>query len=240
MKRIPSLFLCAGLAMLLVGVSARAQSPPFNPNYPQHRPTELVFPDEPNYVIGPRPIYSVRDLSWGHIDPPLPPRKIQLHDIIQIIVDEKSELTLRSGFDRQRTNTLKAELKEFVRIGKRNRLANAAENEPTIDANLTGRMQNSGRVIDQEGLRYRIAATVVNVLPNGNLVLEARKSIRTERDVWQFSLTGVISSRNVRRDMSALSEHIANLDIRKSRAGKVYDSTKRRWGILLYDLLWPF
>lgn len=197
------------------------------------------FADEIDYVIRPPAPLTVRDYSWIFIDPP-PPRQIRLHDIVSIVVDEKSEVTLRSGFNRQRTVNLKAELKEFIRFSEKGNLTNAAANQPTIDTNLNGQMRTLGRVTDQEGIRYRIAATVVNVLPNGVVVLEAHKSIRTDRDVWQFTLTGKIRSEDIRRDNSALSENIADLQIVKSRAGKVYDSTKRGWGTRLYDLLWPF
>lgn len=231
----------AAVLVTLLQCTVLAQAPPFDPRDAQRRPTDLVFADEPTYVMNrPLPAMTMRDADWGYIDPPLAPRRIQLHDIITIVVDEKSEVTLRSQFNRQRRNTLKAELLEWIRIGPRNRLLNAAENEPTIDGNLTDRMQTSGIVNDQEGIRYRIAATVVNVLPNGNIVLEARKSIRTDRDVWQFSLTGVIASQNIRRDMTALSENIANLDVMKTRSGKVHSSTKARWGTRLYDWLFPF
>ncbi len=127
-----------------------------------------------------------------------------------------------------------------MRIGKTGNLATAASNQPTINANLQGRMQTTGQLTDQEGVRYRIAATVVDVLPNGNLVLEARKSIRSNRDVWEYSLTGVIRSEDILGNNSALSEDIANLKIVKKQRGKVYDSTRRPWGVLLYDLIFPF
>ena len=226
----------------LCSSSAFAQQPKLDDNNQRRRQaTDLTFPDEPDYVMHePLPVYTVREIAWDYIDPPLPPRKIQLHDIISILVDEKSELTLRSGFDRQRTNSIKAQLKDWIRFGEKGRLENAAANQPTIDASLQDRMQNSGRVTDQEGISYRIAATVVNVLPNGNLVLEAHKVIRTDSDLWRFSLTGVIASRNVTRAMTAKSENIAGLNIVKDRTGKVHSSTKARWGTRLYDLLWPF
>jgi len=207
-----------------------------NPNAGERTPFSA---DEPDYIIrSPDPL-NVRDYSWTYIDPP-PPRLIRLHDIITITVDEKSEVTLRSGFDRQRTTNLEAELEEFIRFDDDGNLANAAENEPTIDGNINERMRTLGRVTDQEGIRYRIAATVVNVLPNGVVVLEARKSIRTDRDLWQFTLTGKIRSEDINRDNTALSENIADLQIVKKRAGKVHESTKRRWGTRLFDMLWPF
>ncbi len=190
-------------------------------------------------MIGPGPGPRMRDYSWIYIDAPAP-REIKVHDIITILVDEKSEVTVNSRFNRQRTSTLKAELKEFIRIGKTGNLATAASNQPTIDANLQGRLQSTGGMTDQEGIRYRIAATVVDVRPNGNLVLEARKSIRTNRDVWEYSLTGEIRSEDISRNNTALSENIATLIIDKKSKGKVFASTKRPWGTFLYDVFFPF
>lgn len=181
----------------------------------------------------------MRDYSWIYIDGP-EPREIKVHDIISILVDDKSEATLNSRFNRQRTANTKAELKEFIRLGKTGNLVTAASNQPTIDANLQSRLQSNGQLIDQEGMRFRIAATVVDVLPNGNVVLEARKSIRSNRDVWELSLTGIIASRDIKRDNTASSDNIANLIIVKKQRGKVYDSTRRPWGTLLYDRFFPF
>ncbi len=181
----------------------------------------------------------MRDYSWIYIDPP-PLREIKLHDIITVVVDDKSEVIVNSRFNRTRTATLKAELKEFIRLGETHRLENAAPNQPTIDSNLQGRIQSTGQLSDQEGIRYRIAATVVDIRPNGNLVLEARKTIRTNRDYWEYRLTGEISSLRVNRDSTALSEDIANLMIEKTQRGKVYDSTKRPWGLRLFDRFFPF
>lgn len=193
---------------------------------------------ENDFFGGPQPL-RMQDYSWIQV-PTEEPRVIKVHDIISIIVDEKAEVISNSRFNRSRASSLKAELKEFIRIDDKGNLATAAPNQPTIDANLQGRLNSTGQLTDQEGIRYRIAATVVDVLPNGNLVLEARKSIRSNRDVWEYRLTGTLRSEDVSRDNTALSENIVDLNIVKNTRGKVYDSTKRPWGVRLYDLLSPF
>lgn len=230
-----ALLLLAVLVNAGIAQPARLRSPTVSPRgMDLQRPMNGSLHDIP--VIRDR---KIREFSWQYIDIPQP-RRVLVHDIITIIVDEKSEVTLRSGFDRQRTASLKAEVKKFLRLGKTGNLATAAANKPSIDTSITGRIKTAGRVTNQEGIRYRIAATVVDILPNGNIVLEARKSIRTDNDVWQFSLTGLIRSQDVNGNNTALSENIANLKIVKKRDGKVFDSTKRPWGIWLYDLLSPF
>ena len=181
----------------------------------------------------------IRDYSWIYIDTPVP-LEIKLHDIVTIIVDEKSEVIMNSRFNRQRMSKLKAELKEFVRLGNRGNLINAAVNAPTIDAQLQGQLNSTGQLTDQEGIKYRIAATVVAVLPNGVLQLEAKKKIQTQDDVSEYTLTGELRASDVAPDNTASSENIASLNIVKNQNGRVYDSTKRNWGYRLYDLLSPF
>lgn len=190
------------------------------------------------YTPSPKPPL-LRDYSLIYVPAP-EPIVVKVHDIITIMVDEKSSVTIDSRFNRNRTETLKAELKEFMRIDNAGNLAPAALNSPKIDTQLQGRLQSTGQVADREGIQYRIAATVVDIRPNGNLILEARKSIRSNRDVWEYRLTGEIRSKDVNRDNTALSENIANLDIVKHQRGKVYQSTKRPWGVVLYDWFFPF
>lgn len=181
----------------------------------------------------------IQDYSYIYIEPPVPP-EIKLHDIVTIIVDEKSEVIMNSKFNRQRTSKLKAELKEFIRLGNTGNLANAAANAPTIDAQLQGTLNSTGQLTDQEGIKYRIAATVVDVLPNGVLQLEARKKIQTQDDISEYTLTGELRASDVAPDNTASSENIASLNIVKNQTGRIYDSTKRNWGYRLYDLLSPF
>ena len=213
-----------GWAVLAGSISLAASQPaPFNSG---------VFPD------GNRP-RKLNEYSWIHVEQP-EPRLVKVHDIVTIVVDEKSEVTLNSRYNRQRNGILKAEIKEFLRIDSAGNLAPAALDGPKIDTQLQSRLQSMGQVTDQEGIRYRIAATVVDVLPNGNLVLEARKAIRTNDDVWEYQLTGMIRSQDINNDNTALSENVANLSIEKTQRGKVFDATQRTWGLRLYDWLFPF
>ena len=197
-------------------------------SYSQHAPT--IYDNR---------VRTVSDYSWIHIEAP-EKKTYKVNDIITIIVNEKAQVTMQSIFSRQKTSQLKAELKDFIRIGAGGNLENAASNSPTIDANLQGRINATGQVDETEGVTYRIAATVVDVLPNGNLVLEARKTIRTNDDQAIYMLTGIIRYNDILANNSVMSENIANLDVAKLQSGKTFDSTKRYWGVKIYDYIWPF
>lgn len=184
------------------------------------------------------PPATVRDFSWIHIDHPID-RAFKVNDIVTVLVSERSEVTLNSRFNRQRNASLKSELKEFIKLDGMS-LENAALNSPTIDTNQQERIQSTGQVTDQEGITYRIAATIVDIRPNGNLVLEARKKINANDDLWEYTLHGEVRFEDVMRNNTVMSENIANLHIEKRQQGRVQSSTGRRWGNKMIDRFWPF
>ena len=222
-------------------VNPPLNDPAFGPTLP-NRPafqSQMVPPPAYSPYIQPHRTMSVRDYGQTFIDPPAA-REIMLHDIITILVDEKAELLVQNRYNRQRNLTFNAQLKEFLRIDDDGNLASAATDGPGVDASLRARLQSDGTATDREGIRYRIAATVVGVLPNGNIVLEARKMIRSSDGAWEYTLTGTIASRDVKNDYTAISENVANLQIEKRQTGKTADAAQRPWGMWLYDKLAPF
>ncbi len=224
--------------------------PPPAPGGPRSEPPAAVLgirppgpeptaAQEEREFFAPDPRRMMSDYSWTYSEVPKP-KPIRVHDIITILVDEKAEMTQNSRYNRTKNVTVKAELKEFMRINENGNLGNAAENQPTIDGNLNGRAQQTGQLIEQEGVRYHIAAMVVSIRPNGNLILEARKDHRTNEDRTIYRLTGEIAADKVAADRTARSEDMYNIQTEKDQKGKVYDSTKRGWGSVLWDIFFPF
>jgi len=204
-------------------------------------PGGFAVPGQPLPAGPVRPLGPLRqrDVSWIHIERPRP-RKVGVHDIITVIVDEKSEVTQNSRFNRTRNAVYTAQLKEWLRINNSGDLDVAAINSPGINGQLRSQLQSMGQGLSQEGMKYRIAATVVDILPNGTLILEAHKSIRSNTEVWEYSLTGRIRSQDVGGNNSVNSENIADLIISKREQGKIQDSTKRGFVQRFYDFFLPF
>ncbi len=203
------------------------------------RPDQLEAADPDAVYIPPPP--SIRDYSFIYIDAPPPPELIKVHDIITIEVDEKAEVIVNSRFNRQRNGSLNAQLKEFLRLRSDGpEIENSASTQPSIEGSLQNRLQTIGQLTDLEGITYKIAATVVDVLPNGTIVLEARKSIRTNQDLFEYRLTGRIDKGKIKPDRTARTEDIAELDIQRLQRGKVFDSTKTGWGTRILDVIFPF
>jgi flagellar L-ring protein FlgH len=81
---------------------------------------------------------------------------------------------------------------------------------------------------------------VVDVKPNGTMVLQARKRIKTDEEEQSFVLTGICRVDDVAADNSILSTQLFDLELQKNHKGDVRNATRR--GILgkLLDAIGSF
>ncbi len=168
------------------------------------------------------------------------PRTFKVGDVITVTMQEASETNGNSTDNRQRNGQYTAQLAQFIRINSEGNLDNAALNSPEIDGVLQSRLQSTRQVTESESMKYRIGASVVEVLPDGVLVLEAHKSWVDNEDLWEYTLAGKVDPKGVSPDGSILSKNVADLSISKVLHSKVIDSTRRAWFIRLYDYIGPF
>jgi flagellar L-ring protein FlgH len=242
----PVLLIALWQSVLCQNARAADRSQPEGPyGPPPGPPAPLMGPGGPSAYDGrsdffaAHPPMMVRDFAWSFVDTPKP-HEVKVHDIITVTVKEAAETNAKSTYNRQRNGQYTAQLAQFIRINAQGNLDNAAQNSPEIDGELQSRLQSTGQVTESESIKYRIAATFVDILPNGNLVLEAHKSIVDNKDLWEYTLTGKVDPKRVSPDGSVLSENIADLSIAKHQHGKLHDSTKRAWFVQLYDWIGPF
>jgi flagellar L-ring protein FlgH len=86
-------------------------------------------------------------------------------------------------------------------------------------------------------LQTTISAEVMEVLPNGNLVIEARRSMIVNEETQTMILSGTIRTNDVTRDNTVSSTRIANLGIRYQGKGPI--ARRQRIGLLnkLFDMI---
>ncbi len=166
------------------------------------------------------------------------PRTFKVGDVITVTMQEASETNGNSTYNRQRNGQYAAQLAQFIRINSEGNLENAVLNSPEIV--LQSRLQSTSQVTESESMKYRIRASVVEVLPDGVLVLEAHKSWVDNEDLWEYTLAGKVDPKEVSPDGSILSKNVADLSISKVLHSKLTDSTKRAWYIRLNDYIGRF
>ena len=81
--------------------------------------------------------------------------------------------------------------------------------------------EGDGSTTRSNQVTARIAAKVMRVEPNGNLILEGRRSIAVGKDKKDIIITGEVSSYSVTRDNTVLSTDVADAQITYSGTGPV-------------------
>jgi len=67
----------------------------------------------------------------------------------------------------------------------------------------------------------RLTAEIISVLPNGNLILEARTFIKTDEEESMMKVTGVCRPEDISTANSILSNLIHDLRIEKMHTGEL-------------------
>ena len=101
--------------------------------------------------------------------------------------------------------------------------------------------KSKGKSEQKNSLTGNIGVTVVEVLPNGNLVVQGEKLVTINQGDEYIQLSGIIRGRDVGLDNKISSSKVANAQIVYSGVGLTHDSNSGGWGsrFFLSDV-WPF
>jgi len=101
--------------------------------------------------------------------------------------------------------------------------------------------KSKGKSEQKNSLTGNIGVTVMEVLPNGNLIVQGEKLVSINQGDEYIQLSGIIRGRDVGLDNQISSSKVANAQIVYSGVGLTHDSNQAGWGsrFFLGDV-WPF
>lgn len=114
----------------------------------------------------------------------------------------------------------------------------------TVDADSTDGFVGQAKYEKSGAFTARLAAMVVDVLPNGNLVVSGRREIRIDNETKLIEFSGVVRRYDISAANTVASELVANATVTYKGSGPLTNSTNRRgigsWIHDLFSWLWPF
>jgi flagellar L-ring protein precursor FlgH len=87
-------------------------------------------------------------------------------------------------------------------------------------------LKGSGATTYNATIRTTLAGQVVAMLPNGNLVLEARRSVLMNNDRQEVIIRGMVRPTDIGPSNAVLSTQLSNLEIEMKGKGIVADNTR--------------
>lgn len=111
---------------------------------------------------------------------------------------------------------------------------------PNVVGDGTSDFAGDGDTSREGTLTGTITAKVVEVMPNGNLVLEARKEITMNREKEILILTGMARPDDITTDNIIASSKIADTRLFYLGEGVIDDKQGQGWLVQALDTVWPF
>lgn len=174
------------------------------------------------------------------------PRKFQLHDHVTILVREESTSKTTADASNDKAVKLAADLKEWLKFHQEGTTTRIVADEgiaainPKVDVSASRTMDNEGEANTKDSFLTRITAEIIDVKPNGNLVVEAMTHVEHNDEKITLTLTGTISPEKVSATNTVESSSVARLTVTKKTTGVVRDGQKRGWLVRLMDAISPF
>ncbi|MCC6510523.1 MAG: flagellar basal body L-ring protein FlgH [Pirellulaceae bacterium] len=222
------------------GIPAPTMNSPNN-----FRPGAALVPSTPEggTVVSPQFPQSpqLSAASWTYAPPP-PPRVLRIHDVISIRVDEVARMTAEGRASQRKNILYDAVLKDWIELEglKAVRKAPQSAGDPQVNGQVNEQFRATSDLQTRETLVFNIAGEIADIRPNGNIVLEAHKSITTNDNRWEISLSGMCQAKDIGPDNLVLSKDIIVLKIDKRESGQARDGYRRGWFTQWANRLQPF
>jgi len=214
---------------------SRVDDPTMSPEYrPMSWPAPAPTPEHPRYANslwqpGARAFF--RDQRAARVGDLLK---------VRIMIDDKAELD--NNTERKR-NSQEQDAAPDV-YGLETLFGTITPGSPDKNSlfNVTGNTNNKGegKMKRKEKIETTVAATVTQVLPNGNFVIEGSQEIRVNYELREVSVAGVIRPEDIDSDNTIDSTQVAQARIVYGGRGQLTDVQQPRWGHQMIDILSPF
>lgn len=230
---------CSGLATRLSNVGdppniSQVQNPTLVGGY---RPVSMPMPD-------PEPSRSNMNSLWqtGSRAFFKDQRANRVGDVITVLVDLQDKSKVDSNNTYNRSAAHKSNLAKFFGFESKFTSIFPKEVDPTSLTDTSSNSQKTGRgLLDRKDtLSLKIGATIIQILPNGNLVIQGRQEILFETELRVVEVKGVIRREDVSSNNTIPYEKISEARIAYGGRGDVSDVGAVPWAQQTLNRVMPW
>lgn len=203
------------------------------------RPTAIPLDErgEPNVTL------PLNQFSMMIVAPEEPP-SFEVHDLVTIVVNESSQQQREQTMETERESSNLATIRSFPDVNALLREATfrdgVTSNFTPLDLEASSEFEGEATYERSDSVTTRITAEIIDVKPNGVLVLEARTRIQTDDEIQEFRLSGSCRQEDITGNNTVQSSQLFNLRIETHHEGELRESTRKGWLTKFIDRVSPF
>lgn len=169
-------------------------------------------------------------------------RAVQRGDILTVVIeiDEKAEIS--NATDRSRSGAESLGVPGLFGLPQRldEKLPEGASSAELVGINSSSSSSGDGSVKRKEKLTLRVAATIVDVLPNGVLSISGSQELRVNFEMRELLVTGYVRPADISRQNEITYDKIASARVSYGGRGQITDVQQPRVGQQVLDAVLPF
>ena len=230
------LALAALLAASACSTSQVGRAPAFTPidSSPEHYAMNMpVLPEQPSSPRGRASLWSANQQSLLGDQ-----RASKRGDILTVVIDIDESAQMRNSSSRSRSGSENMGVSSL--FGLPERLPAGIGVDPGVGFESSSESEGDGNVRRNEKLELRVAATVVDVLPNGVLQVQGSQEVRVNFEIRELLVTGYVRPSDITRQNEITYDKIASARISYGGRGQITDMQQPRYGQQVVDKILPF
>jgi flagellar L-ring protein precursor FlgH len=173
---------------------------------------------------------SVLEASLTAVEPPKP-REFEAHDLITIIISERtsidSEGSVDTSTDYSANATFTAVPDPLKLLQGRYEVFDRLPQE--LDVAAGHEHSGEGAYERDDTITARVTGRIVEVKPNGTLLIESKTTVKTDGEERVIVLSGLCRQEDVTIANTIQSNQMANLVVQFEHRGEIRKSTEKGW-----------
>ncbi len=170
------------------------------------------------------------------------PKARGINDIVIIKISENSTASNTAELSTSRKTSTSMGIDSFLGLEKDYAGTITPSFDPTsmFGGSTNNSHQGTGTSSRETTLSTYISARVTDLMPNGNMIIEAKKEVMVNKEKQTVILRGIIRPRDIAYNNIIESNKIADMQVMFSGKGPVSEQTRRGWLSWILNLIWPF
>ena len=165
----------------------------------------------------------------------------EVGDILKVKIVIQDEAKLDNKTTKSRSSGTNLGIKNLFGLEKQVARKNKdVDPSRLIDLGSTSKGSGDGKIDRKETIKTTIAATIIRVLPSGNLLIKGSQEIRVNFELREITIAGIVRPEDIGSDNSVELGQVAEARVSYGGRGHITQYQQSPYGKQVLDIISPF
>lgn len=167
-------------------------------------------------------------------------RARRVGDILTVVVQESASVQASNRTKSDRTSSVDNAVSQFLFSAAASSLGTHGGEFPATKFGGSNTFTGGGEITNKQTINARAAVTVIDVLPNGNLVIEGSRYVAYSGEKQYAVLRGIVRPDDIATGNTVASSSIADARVEFLSHGTITTQQNKGWFSRVFDKINPF